>query len=174
MDPWTIALLLVMLPVVDIAPTAEAASFQALKDVAHLLDLWANTGHWGDHYASEVRWVQQAAADCYQAPHVGDAQRLPSWDAITARIAFSEQHECWLLDRQWGRFYARADLELALSETRRLRHPWELMLLARNENEVHNLRLRRVALKRLRECIGEEAYYSSQWPLWVPPANFGR
>lgn len=170
MNPFTAALILVMLPPCDdaIPASTDPVTFQALKDTAHLLDLWARPGHWGSDYASEVRWTQTAFRACHDAPHVGDVHRLPPLELIEARIAFSEAHECFLLDLSWQRFYDRERIDARMAETRRLRHAWELMRTARGINETWDLRRRREALKALREYVGPEAYFAGRWPEWVP------
>jgi len=169
-SPWSVALLLIMLPPCDDAGTPSTDTtvhFQALKDTAQLLELWPAVGNWGQ-YHTEVGWCQRHFRLCYGSPSLGDIHRLPPTPLIEARLEFNEQHESYLLDLRLARMYDGLAIDNRLAENRRLWHIWSLMRRARTENEPHAWAARRIALLELREMIGEDAYYSGRWGPWVP------
>lgn len=172
MNPWTAALLLVLLPpdtpLVDPGDTTPV-HMQALKDTAQMLDLWSRDGPWGP-YPTEVRWCQDALRRVWGAPPIQDAQRLPSHAVCLARAEFAREYLCHLEAIQGVNLQRWYAVECAIGEARDACLLW--MQFAQAVDRNCSASGRRTAMRDIRDTIGEEAYYSGRWPCHVPIRMF--
>lgn len=161
MNDWTLTLLLILCQPTNEAPNkADPGARQALKDVAHLLDLWPiNQNSWGN-YGSDLCWCQCRWRDLYDAPPAEDRFRLPHRKAIASYLEMNYHFTEWA-NHQYN-FTNYFEVEATLAEANQLREFWTAALEA--QTNIHP----RVALKRMRTIIGAEAYYNGHWPPWVP------
>lgn len=174
MDTTTILLILLLPVEPDLPPEADLLTRQALKDTAHLLQLWPRDGVWGEDFGSDLRWCWLTWHEIYGAPPCEDVNRLPSFGVIEQYLGFADAHCAWL-DAQawrWDYFEQRRREEDAFW----CRDFWRLAYAASAPRGDLSCgpSWRRALLKRMREYIGEEAYCAGQWPPWVPTWNFQR
>lgn len=169
MTPWTLALLLILLPPPpEDEPTVVAepscpVAYQALKDAASLLGLYAREAHWGE-YSVDLRWCQRAIRRSWGCPPASDVHRLPPLDLCRDRLQFADEHLEWLSLQQV--VYPWRDLDGWRHDAQYCRWVWRLLLRAQSSDK--DLASRRQALGDLRELIGERRYYAGEfWP-WVP------
>ena len=164
-----ISLILSSADLADVGAAAPPEAWQAMKDTAGALELYSPSGNWGVDFGSELRWCQRWAVSLKNAPPLADHHWLPSQEIIKTAIAFNEQHRAWLEMRAAARPWC-VGTEHALEQTRRLGLAWTSARDAINEGGQWNER--RVSLARLRELIGERAYYAGEMPPWVPVGWF--
>lgn len=160
----TIALLLLLAPDLPDLPPASLPPdvYQAVKDVAELLDIYARHGNWQADSASELRWARAAFRSTHDCPPSADACWLPDVALIRGALEFNERY----VKHLGATAYPSDDALLVRDEALRLRCVWELALRAKDAGPAKNDC--RLALKWLRERIGEEAYRAGAMPPWVP------
>mgnify|MGYP001574119320 FL=1 len=167
MNVWTAALILVLLPpdTPFVDPGESTIHLQALKDTAHLLDLWSRDGPWGP-YPTEVRWCQDAHRRVYGAPPLSDAQRLPPREVCIARVKFALDFQNHLEAIQGVNLQRWHEIECAIGEARDACELWTRF--AEASDVGCSSAGRRSALRIIRDTIGGNAYYSGRWPCHVP------
>lgn len=175
MNPWTVAVLLVMLPIETPRVVEDETSpvyLQALKDVVDLLEILPrDDSTWTQTYPVEVRWAQLQLRLTSQRPPLADAHRLPSFEEAKAKVAFNEERGSWLTFGQrcdsycrWGRW------QQLINENYSAGVHWRTIEAAQDPGN-HPSR-RRMYLDELRWRLGPEAYYAGQWPPHVPLEMF--
>jgi len=165
-NDWTLTLLLILCQPTNELPTeADPGLRQAMKDVAHLLDLWPITqDSWGQNYGSDLCWCQCRQRELYDAPPAEDRFRLPPRKVIGSYLEMNYHYTEWASNQ-----YGLADyfaVEASIADANQLREFWTAALEARTN--IHP----RAALKKMRIAIGESAYYNGEWPPWVPTWRF--
>jgi len=114
-----------------------------------------------------VRRRYQALAD---APTLNDCRRFPDRETVNELLSFNRAYRQHLGLRQPMELARWWDLRAALQETDHLYQVWDNVRDARCE--YYYVTVRRQALKKLREMIGEDNYYSGQMPPSVPIWRF--
>jgi len=118
------------------------------------------------HYLSadlgkQLELLRSRWYDLQDAPPGSDAERFPNRNTCGDQLALNRNY------RQHMEAQVRTDeTREALSETDQLHAMWEHLRDARCE--YYYVTVRRQALKRLREQIGEDAYYMGRLPPPVP------
>jgi hypothetical protein len=120
--------------------------------------------------ASDLSLLRRRYQDLANAPALHDCLRFPDRATVNDLLGFNRAYRQHVDVRQpvelahwWG-------LRAALQETDQLYQIWDTVRDARCE--YYYVTVRRQALKRLREMIGEEAYYSGNLPPCVPLWRF--
>lgn len=108
--------------------------------------------------------------DLKGAPLVNDSKRFPERSAVNEMISFNRALRNHIdgkqnLEKDRGGLYREM-----LEETDRLYHVWDAVRDSRCD--TFYVTTRRLALKRLRDLVGSEAYYSGNLPPYVPTWRF--
>ena len=123
-----------------------------------------------DDFETDLDLLRRRHADLRDAPALAEADRLPAREAVNQLIQFNRTYRQHLEARQaWEA--DRADvIGVALTETDRLYRVWDAVRDARCE--FYYVTVRRQALKRLRESLGDAAYATTDLPPHVPAWRF--
>lgn len=119
-----------------------------------------------EDFASDLNLLRRRYRDLQNAPTVDDCARFPSRNAVNDLLAFNRAYRQHIDVRQPVELIHWWELRMALQETDRLYQVWDAVRDARCD--YYYVTVRRQALKRLRDLIGEEAYYSATLPPCVP------
>jgi hypothetical protein len=123
-----------------------------------------------EDFASDLSLLRRRYRDLADAPPVCDSDRFPERATINDYLAFNRAYRQQIdvgLPAESSRWW---ELRSALQETDHLYYVWDTVRDARCE--YYYVTVRRQALKRLREMLGEEAYYSNKLPPFVPLWRF--
>jgi hypothetical protein len=178
---YLLAAALLTAPVEAPEPNLTAEVYAKLQPVLKTLAL-----QWEILDPREVQYVLTRAEDCAadlkllrrryhelaDAPPVHDSLRFPDRSAISDFLAFNRSYRQHIDSRQSLEPTHWWELNEALQETDRLYHIWDTVRDARCD--YYYVNVRRQALKRLRELLGEQAYYSGCLPPHVPIWRFQR
>jgi hypothetical protein len=108
--------------------------------------------------------------DLANAPAVEDCLRFPDRVTVNDLLAFNRAYRQHIDVRQPVELVHWWELRVTLQETERLYQIWDQVREARCD--YYFIRVRRLALKKLRELVGDEAYYSGNLPPVVPNWRF--
>ncbi|HXG10455.1 MAG TPA: hypothetical protein VNK04_11900 [Gemmataceae bacterium] len=125
-----------------------------------------------EDFASDLKLLRRRYHDLIDAPPLMDCLRFPDRAVVSELLAFNRayrQHLDTCLTVELVHWW---ELREALQETDRLYQVWDTVRDARCD--YYYVTVRRQALKRLREMLGEEAYYSGTLPPHVPIWRFQR
>ena len=160
------------------APPAEAtwpALREALQKTAidlEILDsregayLFAKRGEFSD----DVNILRRRYADLRDAPRIAECGRLPERAVVGDLILFNRGYRKHLVEKQTLERDRCEQYDTALVETDRLYKVWDAVRDARCE--FYYVTVRRAALRKLKEAIGEEAYALGHLPPNVPTWRF--
>jgi hypothetical protein len=125
-----------------------------------------------EDFAADIKLLRRRWNDLADAPRLHDCLRFPERAVISDLLAFNRayrQHLDTCMTVELVRWW---ELRESLQETDRLYQVWDTVRDARCD--YYYVTVRRQALKRLREMLGEEAYYSGCLPPHVPVWRFQR
>jgi hypothetical protein len=125
-----------------------------------------------EDFACDLKELRRRYQDLVDAPPLLDGQRFPDRAVISDLLAFNRAYRQQIDNRQAVELAHWWELREAVQEADRLYHIWDTLRDARCE--YYYVTVRRQALKRLRDLIGEEAYYSGRLPPYVPVWRFQR
>jgi hypothetical protein len=120
----------------------------------------------------DVRLIQRRWAELGDAPPLHDCMRFPDRRLVHDMLAFNRNYRQHLEACQALEVTYWWELHEAIQETERLFRIWDLVRDSRCE--LYYINVRRGALKRLRETLGETAYLNGQLPPHVPIWRFAR
>ncbi|MFN4259418.1 MAG: hypothetical protein ACK4RK_08965 [Gemmataceae bacterium] len=123
-----------------------------------------------DDLRADVLLLRQRFHDLQDAPPVCDSERFPDRATVNDMLAFNRAYRQHIDNRQLMDLANWWALKVVLEETDRLYQVWDTVRDARCE--YYYVTVRRQALKRLRDTLGPEAYYSGQLPPYVPVWHF--
>src|SRR5262249_5203163 len=113
-------------------------------------------------FAPGLPLLRRRHHDPAAAPPLHDSPPLPSRDLLNAALPVNRAYRQHLTSRQSLELASRWELHETLQETDRLYQIWDTVRDARCD--YYYVTVRRQALKKLREAIGPQAYYSSCLP----------
>jgi hypothetical protein len=119
-----------------------------------------------EDFASDVNLLRRRCHDLRDAPPASDAVRFPDRVAVNDLLAFNRAFKQYVEVRQPGEPGRCWELRDAITEIDHLYHVWDTVRDTRCE--YYYVTVRRQALKRLRDLLGEQAYYSGKLPPHVP------
>jgi hypothetical protein len=125
-----------------------------------------------EDFAGDLKLLRRRYHDLADAPPLGDAIRFPHRNMVNELLAFNRAYRQHLDSRQSLEATSWWELHETLQEVDRLFVIWDLVRDARCD--IYYVSVRRQALKKLREAIGPEAYYSGNLPPHVPIWRFAR
>jgi hypothetical protein len=123
-----------------------------------------------EDFLSDLNLLRRRYQDHGQAPLLNDSLRFPDRETANAFLALNRAYRQHINVRQPVELLHWYELGTALRETERLYQIWEAVRDARCEH--YYVTVRRQALQRLRELVGEEAYYHGDLPPCVPLWRF--
>ena len=123
-----------------------------------------------EDYAGDVELITRRYADLYGAPSLADCVRLPDRGLVTDLLSFNRayrQHVERVAENNPQRYWELWEVK---RETDRLYQVWDLVRDARCG--YYYVTVRRQAMRKLMDAIGEEAYYNCDLPPHVPTWRF--
>jgi hypothetical protein len=123
-----------------------------------------------EDFGTDLNLLRRRFQELVAAPAVEDCQRFPERGIVNELLAFNRAYRRHIDVRQPVELVHWWELRIALQETNRLYQIWDTVRDARCD--YYYVTVRRQALKRLRELVGEEAYYSGNLPPCVPLWQF--
>jgi len=123
-----------------------------------------------EDFASDLQLLRRRQRDLAGAPLVGDADRFPERSTVNDLLAFNRTYRQHLDQGAATASSRYAEVRSALQETDHLYYIWDTVRDARCE--YYYVTVRRQALKRLRDLVGDEAYAATRMPPHVPIWRF--
>lgn len=141
---------------------AAALSLELL-DPRELPYLLARSGD----YEADLRLLRRRFAELRDAPPLADVSRFPHAELACCVLAHNRAFHRDLSVRRDALGATRPEFDAALHEAERLYKVWDAARDARGD--YYYVIVRRQALARLRELLGEDAYHRGQMPPPTPP-----
>jgi hypothetical protein len=123
-----------------------------------------------DDFETDLNLLRKRHAELADAPKLADCHRLPDRRTVNERIKFNrafrkhlEEREVWEPDRA-DLFYQ------AMQETDRFYRQWDAVRDA--QCDFYYVTVRRAALKKLQESLGDDAFAAGAMPPYVPEWRF--
>jgi hypothetical protein len=125
-----------------------------------------------EDFAADLKLLRRRTRELADAPPLHDCLRFPDRALINEFLAFNRAYRQHLDNRQALEQTYWWELREAVQETERLYQVWDTVRDARCD--YYYVAVRRQALKKLRETVGEEAYWTGHLPPHVPVWRFVR
>jgi hypothetical protein len=125
-----------------------------------------------EDFGADLKLLQRRYHDLHDAPPLDDCMRFPDRTLVNELLSFNRAYRQHLEGRQALGATSSWDLNEAVRETDQLYEVWDTVRDARCDS--YYVTVRRQALKKLREAVGTEAYYSGTLPPHVPVWRFTR
>jgi hypothetical protein len=125
-----------------------------------------------EDFAGDLKLLRRRHQDLADAPPLGDSLRFPPRALVNELLSFNRAYKQHLDSRQSLEVTSWWELHETLQEVDRLYVIWDLVRDARCD--IYYVSVRRQALRKLREAIGADAYYSGNLPPHVPIWRFAR
>ena len=123
-----------------------------------------------EDFEADLSVLRRRYAELADAPPSSDCLRFPDRATINELLAFNRAYRQHLDVRQPSEPARWWQLRAVLQETDQLYQVWDTIRDARCE--YYYVTVRRQALKRLREQLGDAAYYGGPLPPHVPAWRF--
>jgi hypothetical protein len=123
-----------------------------------------------ENIVSDLEMVQKRYRDLLDAPPLCDSARFPNRAAIDELLAFNRAYRCSVENRQPMEAVHGGELRTIQEEVDHLYAVWDTLRDA--QSGYRYVTPRRLALQRLRELLGAEAYYRGEMPPHVPLWRF--
>src|SRR5579871_4038500 len=119
-----------------------------------------------EDFPADLKLLRRRQRELADAPPLHDCSRFPDRSLINELLAFNRAYRQHLDNRQALEQANWWELREAVQETERLYQVWDTVRDARCD--YYYVTVRRQALKKLRETVGEDAYWSGRLPPHVP------
>lgn len=123
-----------------------------------------------EDFEENLNLLRRRYQELQDAPRLADGQRFPDRGTVNDLLAFNRAYRRYLDARQPLDQDRCENLRVALKETDYLYQVWDAVRDARCE--YYYVTVRRQALKRLRDMLGQESYAGGQLPPYVPLWRF--
>jgi hypothetical protein len=123
-----------------------------------------------EDFASDLNLLRRRHRELLSAPPLSDCLRFPERATVNDLLSYNRAYRQHIDLRQPIELVRWWELRVAMQETERLYQIWDSVRDARCD--YYYVVVRRQALKRLREQVGEEVYYSGNLPPSVPIWRF--
>lgn len=120
--------------------------------------------------ASDLRMLQRRYQELNDAPYLADATRFPDRAVVNELLAFNRAYRNYVETRQPMETTQGSQLRAVQREVEYLYQVWDTVRDARCD--YYYVTVRRQALKKLRDLVGENAYYDGDLPPHVPLWRF--
>jgi hypothetical protein len=125
-----------------------------------------------EDFGADLKLLRRRYQDLFDAPPLCDGLRFPDRGLINEMLSFNRAYRQHLDSRQSLDTTYWWELHEAVQEADRLYQIWDMVRDARCD--YYYVTVRRQALKKLRESIGPQAYYTGNLPPHVPVWRFAR
>jgi len=125
-----------------------------------------------EDFESDLKMLQWRYKELTDAPFISDSFRFPDRTVVSELLVSNRGYRNYLEMRkpmELANFWWFHD---AMSETDQLYQIWDLVRDARCE--YYYVTVRRSALKKLRDLLGDDSYYEGYLPPYVPLWRFAR
>ena len=123
-----------------------------------------------EDFASDMETIRGRVSDLADAPFSHESMRFPDREAVNEFMAFNRAYRDQLEIIQAGWPIRWWQAQEAIDKTDRLYLIWDTVRDARCE--YYYVTTRRQALNKLRDMVGERAYYTGDLPMYVPVERF--
>jgi hypothetical protein len=123
-----------------------------------------------EDFCTDLNMLRRRYQDLQDAPKIADAMRFPERTGVNELIRFNRAFRRNIDERRQLEVDRADSLRNVIVETDRLYQIWDSVRDARCD--FYYITLRRQALKKLRDMIGEEAYNLAELPPTVPIWRF--
>ena len=119
-----------------------------------------------DDFSGDLNMLRRRYVELHDAPLVADGKRFPDRAAVNELVRFNRSYLKHLQQRQQLEVDRADALRAVMWETDRLYQVWDAVRDARCE--FYYVTVRRHALRKLKELVGEESYATATLPPNVP------
>ena len=123
-----------------------------------------------EDFPGDLQMLQRRYQELADAPALADAFRFPDRTVVNELLVFNRAYRNYVEMRQPMEMAHWGELRTAQREVDHLYQVWDTVRDARCE--YYYITVRRQALKRLRDMIGEDSYYKAELPPHVPVWRF--
>ena len=123
-----------------------------------------------DEFGKDLNILRRRYQELRESPRVADCERFPDRQTVAEMIKFNRAYRKSLEARLIFETDRAGDIRAAIKETDRLYHVWDSVRDARCE--YYYVTVRRQALKKLKELLGDEGYAIGELPPNVPTWRF--
>ena len=123
-----------------------------------------------EDYTSDINLLRRRNAELYDAPFAVDGFRFPDRAIVNEVLSYNRSYRQQLDTRQTTNPAQFWQIKKVQQETDQLYQIWDTVRDARCE--YYYITVRRQALKRLRDSLGEDDYYEGILPPYVPLWRF--
>jgi hypothetical protein len=125
-----------------------------------------------EDFVSDLKLLRRRYQELADAPPLTDSYRFPDRASVSELLAFNRSYRQQLDSRQSVELVRWWELREAVQEVDRLYAIWDTVRDARCD--YYYVTVRRQALKRLKDTLGQEAYYRGDLPPHIPLWRFQR
>ncbi|HMP02264.1 MAG TPA: hypothetical protein PKD86_15550 [Gemmatales bacterium] len=125
-----------------------------------------------EDFWNDIHELRRRRAELADAPPLADAQRFPDRAIVNELLVFNRAYRKYLEERQPLDSVHAAELRQVQQEVDDLYQIWDAVRDARCD--YYYVKVRRQALKRLRELLSPESYQRAELPPHVPTWRFQR
>ena len=125
-----------------------------------------------EDFSGDLKLIRRRHGELHDAPLAHDCMRFPDRTLINELLKFNREYRQYLEARQATESIYWWELNETMLECDRIYKIWDLV---REANcDYYYVTVRRQALKKLSETLGEEGYYAAMLPPHVPVWRFAR
>ncbi|MCS6851427.1 MAG: hypothetical protein NZ700_09710 [Gemmataceae bacterium] len=123
-----------------------------------------------EDFSADLNLLRRRYQELADAPPLADSLRFPDRDTVSDFLAFNRSYRHYIEVRQPVELSRWSEFRSVIQETDHLYQIWDTVRDARCE--YYYVTVRRQALKKLRDLLGEDDYYRGHLPPYVPIWRF--
>ncbi len=125
-----------------------------------------------EDFSGDLKLIRRRFGELHDAPPSQDCMRFPDRNLVNDLLKFNREYRQYLEARQATEAMYWWQLRETMVECDRIYQVWDMV---REANcDYYYVTVRRQALKKLRDNLGDQAYYSGVLPPHVPVWRFAR
>lgn len=125
-----------------------------------------------DGFSGDIKLLRRRYRELANAPPLSDEMRFPDRALINEMLSFNRSYRQHIDNRQSMELTYWWEMQEILQEVDQLYQLWDSIRDARCD--YYYVTVRRQALKKVKEKLGDEAYYSGRLPPHVPVWRFSK